>query len=233
MKIWGIIGLGWLGSKLAQKIPSHWGTRSSDFNFLNDEFPSSYCDVLLLNTPPLLNMAPELFVGKIPWHTDRRIIFISSTSVFGKNQGIITEKDQPIPNSKAGQWLFQVEQLLKDKFQDDLCIIRPGGLIGGERHPIFSLSGKDNIQGGNLSVNLIHRNDLIQIILKVADKKNIPLIHAVSSYHPNKKDYYDRWADQLNLPRAHFVNTQDSRQIDSILLEELNLNWVCPQLDFL
>lgn len=237
-KVWGIIGLGWLGSELANKLKKQnqktWGTHSQDFNFYTHTFPSTPYDVLLLNTPPLTQITPTTYAAKINTVPGSQIIFISSTSVYGNNKGLITESSVPEPKTESARWLVEVESALKNKFKKELTIIRPGGLIGGQRHPIFSLSRKNEIPNGDAVINLIHRLDLIDICIAAANERNIQLINAVAPYHPKKKDYYSQWASKLNLPKLNFLSgTESDRHIDSEILPTLHPKWICPNLDFL
>ncbi len=231
---WGIIGLGWLGSRLSADLQakghSVWGTHRSDFDFRRDTLPTTSCDVLFLNTPPLSDIGPQLFCDKVT--ATGRIIFISSTSVFGMSSGKVTEDTLPTPETDSARWLLAVENLLRERFADQLTVIRPGGLMGGERHPAKHLSGKVDISGGNEKINLIHREDLIGLITSVPAA--VPLVHAVAPYHPRKDDYYGTWADQLQLPRPTFKDSAfGSREIDSAVVSSFYTDWKCPRLDFI
>lgn len=235
---WGIIGLGWLGSELATELHKQkyktWGTRSKDFNFLTDPFPEHPCDVLFLNTPPLPYVPAKTYVDKIPNAPGTKIIFISSTSVYGHDEERVTESSIPKPTTESAQWLLSVESFLSTKYGNDLTIIRPGGLIGGQRHPVFSLSRKPEIPNGDAVINLIHRQDLIGLCCAAAKTANVHIINAVAPYHPKKKDYYSQWAAQLNLPILNFSKgSKSNRLIDSEVLPKLYHNWICPKLDFL
>ncbi|MBL7556119.1 MAG: SDR family NAD(P)-dependent oxidoreductase [Bdellovibrionaceae bacterium] len=235
---WGIIGLGWLGSELATELHKQnyktWGTHSKDFNFQTDPFPELSFDVLFLNTPPLPHIPAKAYADKIPKVPGSKIIFISSTSVYGQDQERVTESSIPKPTSESALWLASVESLLFTKFGNALTVIRPGGLIGGQRHPVFSLSRKAEIPNGDAVINLIHRQDLIGICRVAASVTEIPIINAVTPYHPRKKDYYSQWAAQLNLPKLNFSTlSESSRQIDSAVLPKLYRDWICPRLDFL
>lgn len=238
-KTWGIIGLGWLGSELAKAVSGAgdlcWGTRSAEFDMTKDSFPSAQCDILFLNMPPLVGIKPKEFVGKIVLGETSKIIFISSTSVYGENTGRITEESRPIPKTKNGHWLLDVEAELKRRFADRLCIVRPGGLIGGERHPVRYLSGRSSVADGNLAINLIHRTDLINIILYIArSNQNWPIVNAVASNHCRKDKYYTEWAHKLKLtPPIFFESNEESRVIESVFLPKIYPNWVCPNLDFI
>ncbi len=237
-KTWGIIGLGWLGSELSIRLEklNHqtWGTHLKDFNFRSDPFPKKSSDVLFLNTPPLIDMPPKQYVDKIEKSTHTKVVFISSTSVYGLNSGLINESSVASPQTASARWLLDVELKLKDKFRDDLIIIRPGGLIGGDRHPVFSLSQSQKPISGQQVINFIHRLDLIEISLAAVNAGNVHLINAVAPHHPKKEDYYNEWTDRLNLPRLNYTSgTETLRQIDSEILPGLYPNWICPKLDFL
>lgn len=231
---WGIIGLGWLGGRLSGYLQENghfvWGTRRSEFDFRRDTFPPAPCDVLFLNTPPLTDLDPQLFCDKVT--ATGRIIFISSTSVFGMSAAKVTEKTPPSAETDSARWLVAVENLLGERFPHRLTVIRPGGLIGGERHPAKHLSGKNDITGGNEKINLIHREDLIGIITSVP--RAIPLVHAVAPFHPRKDAYYPQWCEQLGVPPAHFKDsTHGLREIHSVVVDSFYHKWACPRLDFI
>lgn len=233
---WVIVGLGWLGARLSAHLQANgqrtWGTHRSDFDFCADSLPATLCDVLFLNTPPLAVLSPQNFCEKVSHTTAKRIIFISSTSVFGMNCGIVSEASLPSPETTSARWLFEVETQLRRDFAKKLTVIRPGGLIGGERHPAKHLAGKVDISGGNEKINLIHREDLIQIITQVP--QGTPVVHAVANYHPRKDEYYCEWADRLNLQRPSFKDsTHGDREIRSMVVSSFYTDWVCPHLDFI
>lgn len=236
-RTWGIIGLGWLGSAVAEKLELNsvpfWGTHRSDFNWEKDAFPELLCDVLLLNTPPLVSLPPDLFVAKIPKGKYQRIIFISSSSVYGLAEGTITEASTPVPHTASAKWLYAVETQLKESFQKELTLIRPGGLIGGNRHPAFQLAGRSNLPGGLTPINLIHRDDLTEIIYQLSLLTEPPtLVNAVAPHHPSRQSYYETWAQRLKLPSIHFTSEESHQKvISSDVLPGFNYQWKVPLLD--
>lgn len=233
---WGIIGLGWLGDSLAKNLKAlghpTWGTHRSDFSFESGQFPQTFCDVLFLNTPPLIHIQPKDFAQKIILGQKSRLIFVSSTGVYGSNHGRVTEATLPLPNTDSGRWLLETETLLRSRFEGRLSILRPGGLIGGKRHPVFSLSGRRAVVGAKSPINLIHRDDLIEIIKKLESVNGISIINAVAPFHPTKEDYYSAWADKLSLQPINFSNEKASdRWVDSDVLGDIYKTWQCPRLD--
>lgn len=264
-KTWGIIGLGWLGKLLSEKLTSEgfdaWGTRSSDFNFVSDQFPDKFCNVLFINTPPLIESKPEDFVNKIPFtlinenknthdvdlqninyknykidHDRFKVIFISSTSVYGDHQGLCDEQTTPEPKTANGKWLLEVENKLSKKFNDRLLIIRPGGLIGEDRHPIFSIhknySTNGDLSGGDNLINFIHRSDLIEIII-AAEKNNLSgILNAVSPHHPKRSEYYNYWTKKLKMNSIKFKSDQTTaKKVDSVILPSFYIDWLHKNLD--
>ncbi len=234
--VWGVVGAGWLGQEVVDRLSrlgvACWATNRKIFDWGVHEFPEKPCEVLLLNTPPLTAILPEDFVRKIPVRDGQKIIFISSIAVYGSALGEVTEKTPPQPDTKNGLWLCEVEQLLLQKFSGQVCIIRAGGLIGGARHPVFFLSNKT---AANSRVNLIHRDDLIEIIFTVAAMEKMPfVVNAVSPSHPYKKEYYEGWALKLNLaPPQISQEKEESKIVLSEVLPAIYPHWVNPELDSL
>ena len=236
-KTWGIIGLGWLGQKLSQKLNDDgikvWGTHRDTFSFESNSLPRTFCDVLFLNTPPLTNIPAQAYAEKVLENSAAKIIFISSTSVYTKNVGRVIESDTPLPDTKSGQWLLDVETILFEENRDRVTVIRPGGLIGGERHPVRSLSGRMDVPNGDHVVNLIHRDDLISIIC-ASDNFSFGLINAVSPFHPTRELYYNQWAQKLKIPGVDFARSvSPDRIVDSKYLEIVLPDWKCRSLDFI
>ncbi len=235
-KTWGIVGLGWLGSALSRRLnglsQKTWGTHRDVFDFSRDSLPTTFCDILFLNTPPILSLSPKAYVEKVEDLNQKRVIFVSSTSVYGESQSHVTETATAAPTKPAGQWLLDTENELTRKFKQRLLIVRPGGLIGDKRHPIYHLSGRSGVTGGEGPVNLVHQEDLVNIILLFSEDKSVSLVNAVSPHHPLKKTYYEEWAKRLKLEPPEFVNSAPSdRKIDSQVLKYCGYKWACQSLD--
>lgn len=156
-------------------------------------------EVLLINIPPRLRIEPnQNYVKKINYlhkaiknSKVKNIIFISSTSVYGNNHGRITENTVPQPNKESGKQLLESENIFRKDNDLQTSIIRFGGLIGPNRHPVIQLSGKKDLPNGKDSINLIHLEDCIGLIKTIITEnhKNI-LINGVYPFHPTKMEYY-------------------------------------------
>ncbi|NER12966.1 NAD(P)H-binding protein [Leptobacterium flavescens] len=191
-------------------------------------------DVFIVNIPPKLRgINSENFVLKILLlieniknHNVKKVLFISSTSVYTDDNSIVSEATQPRPQTESGKQLLEAEQKLQACPEFETTIIRFGGLIGGERHPIYFLSGKKNIKNPNAPLNLIHRDDCMAIIEKIlATEKWGTVFNAVYPDHPSKKEYYSRKAAEFKLTPPNFDEATPStgKTISSDkLIRELN-----------
>ncbi|NNM22974.1 MAG: SDR family NAD(P)-dependent oxidoreductase [Flavobacteriaceae bacterium] len=172
------------------------------------------------------------FLGEIEKSQVANCIFISSTSVYGDEQGRVTEKDLPQPENEAGRQLFQVEQLFFTS-SFNTSIVRFGGLFGGSRQPVRYLAGRENLSGGNAPVNLIHRKDCVQIISEIIQQQAFGYIfNAVNPKHPSKAKYYTRKSQELGLESPRFSDpkeTENFKQVDSVNLDSiLGFSFVNP-----
>lgn len=194
--------------------------------------------ILIIDIPPKLRGIPkEDFVGKIEKlipsvekSSVENVLFISSTSVYGEANLIVTEETELNPDTESGRQLVKSEQLLQRNSNFKTTILRFGGLIGEDRHPIKFLAGKKNIENPNAPINLIHREDCIGIILEILRQaQNDKLewnetFNAVTPFHPGRKEYYTQKAVDLNLElpefnaeNSHFGKTVSSLKIETIL----------------
>jgi nucleoside-diphosphate-sugar epimerase len=187
-------------------------------------------DVLVIDIPPGLrrqiSTSNEMtFVNKvktlIPFIEKskiKKVIFVSSTSVYGDRFPIleITEATPPNPDTENGKQLVIAETLLQSNPHFKTTVIRFGGLLGDDRHPVKFLAGKTNIENPDAPVNMIVREDCIGIIEKALDFARDDswewnqTFNAVAPQHPKRKAYYHKKAKILNLPLPTFVENSES-----------------------
>ncbi|NEN23767.1 hypothetical protein G3O08_09665 [Cryomorpha ignava] len=233
MKV-SIIGLGWYGKPLAEKLSASYkvvGTKSSrdgvsswdvdsvsaHYLNLNEELdyaqlkPVFDVDVLILNIPPSAAKTTAYsyqmmkILEGIKKFDLKHLIFISSTGVFGEHQINADEDTIPEPTRGNGEVLKRAENYLAENFAGRLSIIRPGGLVGGERHPAKYLAGRENVSGKNHPVNLVHRKDFIALTqFLIENKTNRSCFHAIASKHPLKKEFYIAAAEKMGLKKPEF-----------------------------
>ncbi len=178
-------------------------------------------DCIIINIPPKLRGKNienyvnkiKLLIHEIKNHTIKKVIFISSTSVYSNDKNsIITEATLQIPDTESGKQILSVEQLLQESNSFKTTIVRFGGLIGNDRHPIHFLSGRKNVKNPNAPINLIHLNDCIGIVQKIIDKDIWgESFNAVYPNHTRKEDYYTKKAKEMNLIIPEFDTSTPSK----------------------
>jgi nucleoside-diphosphate-sugar epimerase len=186
-------------------------------------------DVLIIAIPPglrkeILSSEEMTFMNKmktlIPYIEKsgiQKVLFVSSTSVYGDRFPIVeyTESTQTHPDTESGRQLVLSEKLLQSNIHFKTTVIRFGGLLGEDRHPIKFLAGRTQIENPDGPVNLIQREDCIGIIIKALDfaykDKWGETFNAVAPQHPTRKNYYQKKAQQFNLPLPNFVEDTKSK----------------------
>ncbi|MDH2927530.1 SDR family NAD(P)-dependent oxidoreductase [Lonepinella koalarum] len=151
----------------------------------------------------------------------KHIIFISSTSVLPMQTGQFDEETQP-PFSP----LYEIEQMLFTLQDIDVDIIRFGGLIGNDRHPVHSMSGR-TYQQGNSPVNLVHLEDCSRAVQSLLETQGgHRLYHLVAPQHPTRVDYYQAMAEKFAEKAPHFECSEEDLQ--RIIVADK----ICRELDF-
>jgi nucleoside-diphosphate-sugar epimerase len=178
--------------------------------------------VLIINIPPKLRgNASENFIAKIQYlipfiekSSIEKVLFVSSTSVYADSASmseVCTEETTPDPDNESGKQLLSVENLLLSNCHFQTTIVRFGGLIGIDRHPIAFLAGRKNIENPDAPINLIHQKDCIAILHKVIeDSYWNTVFNAVAPFHPTRKDYYTQKAIELDLKAPEFEHKKAS-----------------------
>jgi len=233
----GIIGCGWLGLSLAKYLISKSyhinGTSTSAERFIelreaninpfvfnlgeriSDEF-LEYLDFLIICFPISKKHSEDKYLNFIQdlshqINEKTKVIFTSSISVYIQNQLIADEANGILDKTSIN---FIVEEMLQKQLKNDLTILRLGGLISENRHPIHFLAGKTNIENGNAPINLVHREDVIQLIWSIiSESKFNEIFNCVYPFHPSKNSYYKKVAKERNFTPPSFVENQLNHKI--------------------
>ncbi len=171
-------------------------------------------DLLVFNIPPGIRANPQTdYPAKIR-HLVRalesqkvpRLIYIGSTSVYGRRQGVVDEATEPEPDSESGRQLLRAEEILRaSPLAGSSLILRFGGLIGPDRHPVTMLSGRTGLSGGNDPLNLIERTDCLNLIERaIADNSQVGIANGVAPGHPPKAVYYKNEAQKRGIPAPRY-----------------------------
>jgi nucleoside-diphosphate-sugar epimerase len=181
-----------------------------------DDFLSGL-DVLVINLPPGMRRdSAESYFDKmkllhhhIKKNKLQNLVFVSSTSVYGNTQGIVTEETAVNPVTNSAIHLVKSEALFLDDGQLNTAVLRFGGLIGPQRHPVNFLSGRTGLKNGGDAVNLIHLDDCIHMIKSIITNEwwN-EIFNGVYHDHPTKAEYYSREARARGLEIPHYESQE-------------------------
>ncbi len=183
-------------------------------------------EILIIDIPPKLRgnnadtsgSSRKIFVEKIenliPFiekSSVKKVLFVSSTSVYGDENDFISEETLPNPETESGKQLLLTEAILQKNQNFETTILRFGGLIGEDRHPVKFLAGKENLENPDAPVNLIHQNDCINIIEEIIKQsKWNNVFNAVAPFHPTREEYYTQKAKEQNLVLPKFSSEKSN-----------------------
>jgi nucleoside-diphosphate-sugar epimerase len=200
-------------------------------------------ELIILNIPPgRKSIQAEIFtahmvklIEAIALKGDAKLIFISTTSVYGNTLGDITEQTTVNPNTDSGRAHVLIEQAIFKQFKNRASVIRLAGLVSKSRHPARYLAGRTNIPNGQHVVNLVHQLDVINAIQQIINQHVWgQTLHLCATEHPSRNEYYCWAATKLGLLLPKFVaeeNIGNGKKIDarySIKKLCLNLQYPSP-----
>ena len=144
-------------------------------------------------------------ISKIENSNIKKVIFISSTSVFGNLNKVMTEEDEVLETP-----LSKIEKLFRNNSNFKTTIIRFAGLFGGERHPSnWFLNGR-KIPQPNGFVNMIHQEDCINIIEEIIQQDCFgEVFNACSNHHPTRKEFYTKAKLSKGFEIPEFVENEE------------------------
>ncbi len=100
-----------------------------------------------------------------PSNQPKRLIYISSTQVYGQNNGeIVNDNTLPYPSSDYGRILLSAELLWQAYLDDRLTIIRPSGIVSSDRQFLINTAKQLTHISEHHWLNLINRQDVITIL---------------------------------------------------------------------
>lgn len=254
MKTVSILGCGWLGIALGKKLSERFYVKGSttqieNFNTLEKSGITPFClnvlpheikrnsasffketDVLFICLPPgkqeitdypkkIKTIIKTSKAFNIP-----KLIFTSSTRVFLDTDLIPTYTENDVPNATGNRakHIIAAENLI---LNEKGFVVRFGGLLGTDRHPVHFLSGKTQVTKPNVPVNLIQQQDCVRLLtqlLSYTGKQQV--FHGVANNHPTRKDFYTQAALQKKLNLPQFMKTETTAQgkiINASLTEKI------------
>ena len=162
-------------------------------------------NILIINIPSkniegFIKLLKEIEKSEV-----EKILFVSSTSVYENKNRTISESDGE--ESKLSP-LITIENLFKNSIKIKTTIVRFGGLIGYSRNPGKFFSKGRIVHNPDSNVNLIHRDDCIEIISKIVEQEVWgEVFNCCADTHPTKKAFYTQAAKSIGFPVPKFENS--------------------------
>lgn len=170
-------------------------------------------DIAVITLPPGRNPAgnaayrqmANTLVEKLSHSRIKKLILLSSISVYGDKNAVYAESDPAQPDTDSGKLLAEIEaQFLQ--LGPQAIVLRLAGLIGPGRHPGRFFAGKVDIPNGLAPVNLIHQADAVGIIQKLIETEQASgIYHACTPDHPSRADFYTLASQVAGLEAPKFI----------------------------
>lgn len=260
-----IIGCGWLGRPIGERLVElghtvHGSIRNKSFfeeiksigiqPFLLDSYQElaipieviQKTDLLIITLPPTSRNKGvsgieenREFMENVLKQFDNsvRVLFTSSTSVYPKREReyyesyVFTDKEQQTSS-------YQIESAVTSSGKVNV-ILRLGGLIGPNRHPITALAGRESVLNPDGPINCVHRNDVVRLIEKITRNDSISgVFNVVNPMHPSRESYYRSAAKHYKLIAPKFSKSSSNQRLISgqKLIQEQNFKYNFPLFIF-
>lgn len=239
-----ILGTGWLGNALAHYlIKFHKDVSVSQHRqILNSEsitkiswaypnpLPSELQkDIIVIAMPPSILIDEQVFSEFLAKsNIGSKIIYCSSTGIYGSMQGVCTEDLQINVQNERIKRLLDLENVVR-KHSDRNCILRLAGLVGPSRDPrkFFEKSGTipDDLQ----AINYVHRFDVMNFIKCVIESDAVGIYNVCSTEHPSKRNFYKSLAEGSS---EYIEEASDEQRIVSSKkgIDQLSFRYEIPNI---
>lgn len=159
-----------------------------------------------------------------------RIVFISSTGVYGQDNGEwIDEYTTPItPEREASKVILQAEQVLQQGFGDKAIIIRPSGIYGRERLMRLRKARepqKEPVAAVHWSNRIMDR-DLVNIITKVLTIETPKPLYIATDYLPVTTLELGTWLSEQVGAAAPEIDSEKTAVTGKRLHSNIPLAWL-------
>ena len=243
-----ILGCGWLGIPLAEswiadgKSVCGSTTSTEKIDLLESKKINAYSvnledeqtdlseflssDILIISVTCKNLNAFQRLIGKIRNSSLKRVLYISSTSVYDFANASVNEET---PTNQSP--IAQIERLFLKETSFKTTILRFAGLFGPNRIPgNFIKTGI--IKNPDGFINLIHQDDCIDIIRQIVEQDIFgEVFNACADDHPKRSDFYIKEVTKLGKAKPQLDDTQpskfkiiDNQKLKSMLNYQFRIN---------
>ena len=168
------------------------------------------------NDPRLEQVLQRIPAATLP----RKVIYISTSGVYGDRQGgWVTEDTPPQPTTARSQRRLAAEHALLawgTQHAVPVVILRVGGIYGPGRWPLARLRrGEPILRAEDCPyTNRIHADDLATVCVAAAERGQAGAIYNVSDGQPSTMaEYFTRVAERFGLPTPPQVDLATARAV--------------------
>jgi len=162
-------------------------------------------NILIVNIPTKNIAAFSNLIKEIKTSKIEKVLFVSSTSVYENNNKIISESDG---GESTLSPLLTIENSFRNSGNIKTTIVRFGGLIGYSRNPAMFFTKGRIVQYPDSEVNLIHRDDCIEIISQIVEQEVWgDVFNCCADTHPTKREFYTQAAKSFGGLPPEFTNS--------------------------
>ena len=172
----------------------------------------------------------------------KKLIYTSSTSVYGQNDGSIVNEASPTePEAETSRVLIETEKLLLKSPKVPGIVLRLAGIYGPNRGYWFKqfLAGEATISGkGERVLNMVHRDDIVGAIIAALDRGEPGQIYNVADDEPVTQLECFQWLAERTgkalpppnkEPLSHRKRGASNKQVSNARLKrELNYRFQYP-----
>ena len=190
--------------------------RSSGEGLIGDNLEGLFgVETLVLNIPPgrkrpdVAKQYPEqvrLLLDKALASGVRRVIFVSSTSVYPNTGDWVTEETAVAPSTESGRALVMAEEMVRERMGEEQIVLRMAGLVGGERKAGRFFAGKKGIAGGLSRINMVHRVDCLAVMQRLLEGEHWgATFNVCADEHPTKMAFYEQQSKKQGFAPPEFI----------------------------
>lgn len=176
-------------------------------------------------------------------HARTRFIYVSSTRVYGQNNGEwVNEQSETLPTSNKGKFLLQAENLVLSHSLNN-CVVRFSGIYSQQRTRFFNRiqHGIELQKSPPFYSNRIHQDDCVGILKfllqKMEERQTLAPIYLCSDQTPASQFEVAEWiANRFNFPppkvktpiKENDSSVSQGKRCDSSRIRQLGYQFKYP-----
>ncbi len=171
-------------------------------------------EIMVITIPPSRDIAYtkqqyEIIANLIEKGKVQKVIYTSSTGVYGDATGHIDETVTPNPTRTTAKGCYFAEQTLQNT-SADVTICRLAGLAGGKKKTGRFIAGQKDVPRGNAPVNLVHQDDCVLAITQIIEGNHWNEVYNIcADFHPPRKVFYPFQAQNNDFTPPTFAKDEN------------------------